>query len=828
MTDDPSSTHPKRPTSQTPRSRAWTILAYFWLLRVPILIALLLFALPVLALIPTPAKPVVENFFVLGPFSTFWVSLATLLVAGSILLNALVVLFNAVDRFLVRATLSQDEVRDQQRKARWYIAILAAVISAPLLFGQFLHVWKPDHPWLNLGAVLLGGFVAYLLAYGALWFVMRVEPRAIDACAEIFPAPALQRRWLKDAHETPSVSDSWHGLRRFLLRLPRDLTAGIIDDREFHPPGIPNRAYGLPWPGVWLGFTFALLTAVVYVFIGASNVIWPGTSLPALCFVLIILLNVNWIFGFGAYFFDRFRFPLLAVIAVFGVFAVAFTGFSEHYYRLSRLPEGKRWANIAPSAALRQKILEDRPIVIVTTMGGGIQAAAWTVRVLTGLQEQLSPDRLKGRSFADSIAMVSSVSGGATGALFFLNEYRAGEGKQRSGFLPKDDVCGSSTNDECTDLSKLVAEAEKPGLDNVAWALAYLDFPRVVAPLLLPFPTPTREGRFLDRGRMLELSWTRIAGTLSDWQTGIVEGWRPASIFNATIAETGEPLFFATTNLDEGCGSSEGTATNGVPPGPRASWRGPQPMTFACMYEGFDIDLVTAARLASGFPYVLPVPRAMPQPSQGQHDDTRFKYHIIDGGYYDNYGVTAAVHWLDRGLDELSAPDAPDRRLPRKVLVLQIRSFPDLKLPDVDNAPNESDADYDEYEKALPKNRSWVFELYSPVFGLARTRKAGQILHRTNELRLLKEKWAHKGVDIRFATFEFDADSAPLSFMMNPSQTKAIQTQWEEYLDPGNGARYPHLAQVKCLFADLLGGVDPLKGDEALKECESVRQLQPF
>lgn len=410
--------------------------------------------------------------------------------------------------------------------------------------------------------------------------------------------------------------------------------------------------------------------------------------------------------------------------------------------------------------------------------------------------------------------MISSVSGGATGALYFLNEYRAGDTNRRSGFMPKDDVCSSSADGECTDLSGLVAEAERSSLDDVAWALAYLDFPRIVAPLLLPFPVPTREGRFLDRGRMLELSWSRIEGTLSDWQAGVVEGWRPASIFNATIAETGEPLFFATTNVDRECGNAERDAENGVPRNAQAPWRGPQPMTFACLYQGFDIDLVTAARLASGFPYVLPVPRALPQPSQGQDEDTRFKYHIIDGGYYDNYGVNAAVRWLDRGLDELNGQKGSETRLPRKVLVLQIRSFPDLTLPDVARAPNESHEDYRKYEEALPKDRSWVFELYSPVLGLFRARKAGQLLHHGDELRLLKEKWMQHGVDIRFATFQFDADSAPLSFKMNPSQMKAIQTQWDKYLNPSNKERYPHLAQVKCMFADLL------RDDESLKECE--------
>jgi hypothetical protein len=475
---------------------------------------------------------------------------------------------------------------------------------------------------------------------------------------------------------------------------------------------------------------------------------------------------------------------------------------------------------VSPAAVLRSRVAQKKPIIVVATMGGGIQAAAWTVRVLTGLetqiQQELGPDR--GRGFADSIAMISSVSGGATGSLFFLNQYRK-DGAASPGFSPTPVECARFTpQGGCTDFEGLLKEVFKPRLDDVAWALVYRDVPRILFPYLpgsagLLYPRAIPEGRFLDRGRMLELSWQRsgIRGRLSDWYEGLEDGWRPASVFNATVAETGEPFVFATTSLKMiGADNQSAGLDPRAPPAP-TSWRSPRPTSFAEFYRDSDIDLVTAARLASGFPYVLPIPRAyrVGDSGSGSSDDIALKYHLIDGGYYDNYGVDSAVQWLDQGLRELE----PGGR-PPKVLILQIRAFPDIRLPNVQNPPKEQDPFY---TRALPRNRGWVFELFSPITGLLRVRSSGQLLHNQNALDLLKAKWRAAeggGVDIRFATFEFQGTSAPLSFKMNPTQQGNIRDQWKEYLNV-DGPRRHHLQQIMCMF------------DDTLPKCREVRTKAP-
>src|SRR6202041_3488450 len=137
-------------------------------------------------------------------------------------------------------------------------------------------------------------------------------------------------------------------------------------------------------------------------------------------------------------------------------------------------------------------------------------------------------------SFADSIALISSVSGGAVGTLFFANQYATLPGQV--GF-----VASGHT------LQTIVETAEKPSLNDVGWALAYADFWRVFFPY-----AKGEQDKLIDRGWMLEEGWRKsgnIQGTLGDWREGVKEGWRPALIFNSTIVETGEPLLLTTTDI---------------------------------------------------------------------------------------------------------------------------------------------------------------------------------------------------------------------------------------------------------------------------------------
>src|SRR5262249_1527600 len=199
-------------------------------------------------------------------------------------------------------------------------------------------------------------------------------------------------------------------------------------------------------------------------------------------------------------------------------------------------------------------------VVVVSAAGGGIQAAAWTARVLAGLHEDLGPE------FTRRIRFISAVSGGAGGGMYFVDA-----------FTPKGPPSG-------TEPDAAVYAACTSSLSAVAWGVAYPDFLRAFS----PFPIAPE----VDRGWALEQSWglhlIEPQATLRDWRQGVAQGWRPATAFNATVAETGQRLVLTTAAF----------------PITRAS-------SFGDRYKAADVPVLRAARLAATFPYVSPMAKAL-------------------------------------------------------------------------------------------------------------------------------------------------------------------------------------------------------------------------
>src|SRR6266550_4265899 len=90
-----------------PHARWATTLAYLYLLRVPLAVAVVLLGFPIFALRSSLGQPLFQNFFYLDPWASFLASLGTLMVTWSLVLIALVVLFNASDRVAVAPVLTQ-------------------------------------------------------------------------------------------------------------------------------------------------------------------------------------------------------------------------------------------------------------------------------------------------------------------------------------------------------------------------------------------------------------------------------------------------------------------------------------------------------------------------------------------------------------------------------------------------------------------------------------------------------------------------------------------------------------------------------------------------
>ena len=142
-----------------------------------------------------------------------------------------------------------------------------------------------------------------------------------------------------------------------------------------------------------------------------------------------------------------------------------------------------------------------------------------------------------------------------------------------------------------------VQAAEMASLDEVAWGLTYPDLIWTVAPFLkdvVAWPLRAMRGQELvDRGTALENAWRRTdslkRATLDMWRRDLAAAVKPAVLFNATIAETGQQVLLGTTTMSASHGRID-FATD-------------------TQFQDADVAVVTAARLSATFPIVSPPAR---------------------------------------------------------------------------------------------------------------------------------------------------------------------------------------------------------------------------
>lgn len=695
--------------------RLVTTAAYLYLRRVPILIGAVVVLLPLSALWPSsPMLSLLQNVFLLDVEGTFWSVVAALVLSWSLLLTGRLVLLNGGDRF----GLPQRSTAEQLTGRSVFIVTLVVL---PLIVGPFTQLqdfqYTSNELASRVGAAIGACLGAYILAFVGLYAAVLFSPAATHGAAQTFPAPAFMRNWLRWANDRDRLGALVaRGARWLRNHLPRGLWVGYLDP-----------VTGLPWGGHLLAAMFFLATAFLYFGVDFYRRTYLGeaTPVPALAFLLLLLLNVNWILSFFAFFLDRYRIPLLVPIAVL-CFLGSHAPSSDHYYTTQR---GVLIAPVYPEQVLFARARMNKPIVVVATAGGGIQAAAWTTQVFTGLEEQTQEWGV--RSFADSVALISSVSGGATGSMYYLNLFHP---ERRELFAREK-------------LKQLTQVASESSLDDIGWALVYRDIPRI----FFPYVNRSSEQQLFDRGFMLEESWRNrgnIQATLSNWRIGVAEGLRPAAIFNATIAETGEPLMLATTDM-------------------KVDAENFHRRSFYELYPNTDLPVVTGVRLAATFPYVTPAARGL---------STKPEYHVVDGGYYDNYGISSLLAWLDEAFRGLVREKKP---LP-EVLIIQIRSFPDDAV-------------------SPPKNKGWFFQTYAPVNALLSVRTTGQWVRDREELALFIDRWRWRccgSVRIRVANFPFRGHNPPLSWSMNRKQKAEISDEWQKLVLRND----PDLLSVRCFF----------------------------
>jgi hypothetical protein len=370
-------------------------------------------------------------------------------------------------------------------------------------------------------------------------------------------------------------------------------------------------------------FATAFLSAYVVVYLLGFFLWRPGTSagatVPALVSVLIVATLWIWILAGLAFCLDRHRVPILLPIVLTSM-ALWTMSHSDYYFELTQ-PTGD-WTELQDPADIARR--RDHPLLtIVAIDGGGIQAAAWGARVLTGIQEQWP-------EFYRSTRFISAVSGGSVGTMYFVDALRPGAPPAPA------------------DLQQVLDLSRRGSLNEAGWGFAYPDLWRAVVPI--PKWFRFEKDRAWAMQKAWEREWRDRAPQLSDWIRGVKEGWRPATSFNSVTVESGERFSFGTFS-------------------PPYHW-GIE--TVDRIYPGLDMTVSTAARLSATFPYVTPIARARPGPGV---TDGR---HFADGGYYDNTGMGLAMRWLDRALTA-NVSEYKDKA----VAFILVRSSPTSQQTDV-------------------------------------------------------------------------------------------------------------------------------------------------
>lgn len=450
-------------------------------------------------------------------------------------------------------------------------------------------------------------------------------------------------------------------------------------------------------PGHLTAAAFCTLCSLTLLFVGLfPQLQWvpqPLGNVSPLVSIFAALLAGALFLGGIAFFLDRIPFPLSWFIACWiGLMSL----FPPTSSTITTLPIA------APHRPLPygSDLLEDEDcVLLVTAQGGGIHAGAWAAHVLTSYAADP-----KTRPIFDHLRGVSAVSGGSYGLMYFLHRMRG------------------STNESLADAKVREAILQDATASSLSPAIHGLVFGDLVSAFLPITLAP-------ERGIAMESAWaSRLPGSehlsLADW---LPAEKKVGVMFNATGVTSGCPFIFASTRMNKESGEA-------------AYW-----VPFAEV-GGTSYSIPAASRASSSFPWVSPAARVRNEGGE---------QHVVDGGYYDNYGISVLSRWLQGALAHLSA-DGTASRLPKRILLLQIR------LDAADYHPTDS-WELDNPTLRTPKRMrdGTLPQISAPITTLLNVRKAGQMRHGADEWQILTDYWNHRVPELRAATAK-SGNSAPV------------------------------------------------------------------
>lgn len=661
---------------------------YSFYARVPLITGLIVFILPIYTQLSDAGESLLRSIFSVKDWDLFFATTALIFTAVTLRMTWRSILVNASSRYDI-PPLRDTEQYQKLKKKFWLVWI---VLLLPTIVVLIINTEQATLT--AIGIVAVSSFFSFGL-FVTLPLVM--SPADGDWYID---KDAVRQRKLVEMYIPESKRINFGFTQKFVdiispPRFLRPFMQGYVDDHGRFNNSHATLIYIL----LVLGFYFVV-----------AGIFWfrPGGTLPATLVSLLLLISIfNLLLGGMSFLLDRYRIPLFLAAAI-----VSFSVYSlfnvDHYFVIT--PNSQ--ASVSLDDAVNNRIKRipagknGKTMVLVAASGGGIQAAVWTSQVLTGLEKQYP-------SLSDSITIISSVSGGSVGTLFYLDRF----------------------NEKEQERDKIVALSSENSLRDVGWGFLYPDLARLVAlPILVP--------DHIDRGWALEESWRHRLyypeATFGSWRESIKTGELPVPVFNATLVESGKRFLLTPVNLKTLNKQSSDTFNN--------------------LYPKTDINVATAARLSSTFPYVSPASRAL---LKHNDDDTASEakqapWHIVDGGYYDNYGVMTLI-------ESLHNKNIPVDKIDNLILI-QIR----LESPD----------------KPEPQS-GWANVVAAPLTTMWNVRGATQRARNDMEIELHKSLMKaecsndESCLALSSVSFIYNGEEA-LSWKLSKTQKNEITNQWRQ------------------------------------------------
>ncbi len=381
-----------------------------------------------------------------------------------------------------------------------------------------------------------------------------------------------------------------------------------------------------------------------------------------------------WALAGLAFFLDRWRVPVLGT--AFGILLLLNLAPQEHVFPVTKVT-GQEHASLPTPSQLLERRLDgigdsDAPLIIVAATGGGIHSAAWTAAVLAKLESE------SGGTFHKRLLLLSTVSGGSIAGMQFLREYERGSSAFSASFS-----------------KRMITAARCSSLQAVAWGVAYPDASRLVFPFL---DWAFKDLQPHDRGWALERALHRKQKAVDCYRTMHTDGEKrlpadlesedaeavdasltlnaaakrasddatyPAFVMNSTVVETGDRFRFSNYRVPVADSLLQGES-HAAPPAAgflevfgRDACLGVPGADDNChlvraLHAGVpyaDVSLFTASRLSAALTYVSPAERIPYEFLPPLHKGGRSTgYHFVDGGYFDNDGVSSVVEFLASAL----------------------------------------------------------------------------------------------------------------------------------------------------------------------------------